>query len=327
MAVIAEAATFSTQGHLRPLDIQRDLLPVADLIELCFASTMDPDGQQYLNQMRRAARDASFLRWAPGASEHAAMPISGFIWEEDGRLVGNLSLIPLIKGGKRVYFIANVAVHPNYRSRGIARALTATALETIRSRRSPTAWLQVRQDNPYALKLYQSEGFIERARRNTWQLMPGGSTEQPQKLRGVAVSKRIAGDWEKQKAWLNENYPPEVAWNLPFNANSLRPSLWVDFIRFITGESTNHWAAHRNGQLLGTLSFEPTPSSSDNLWLAAPLEKEEEAIFCLMPEARYDLAPHRTLTLNYPAGRAEEAFISAGFKLHQTLIWMEITLG
>ena len=54
---------------------------VADLIELCFASTMDPDGEQYLRQMRSAARDASFLRWAPAAAERLGAPLSGYIWE------------------------------------------------------------------------------------------------------------------------------------------------------------------------------------------------------------------------------------------------------
>ncbi len=66
MAVMSETLAFTSVGHLRPLDVQRDLLAVADLIELCFASTMDADGEQYLRQMRRAARDINFFHWAPG---------------------------------------------------------------------------------------------------------------------------------------------------------------------------------------------------------------------------------------------------------------------
>ncbi len=323
MAVIAETASFTTPSHLRPLDVQRDLLAVADLIELCFASTMDADGEQYLRQLRHAARDASFLRWAPRAAERVAMPLSGFIWEEDGRLVGNLSLIPLNKQGKRVYFIANVAVHPDYRRRGIGRALTEAALDYIRRRHITTAWLQVRTDNPNALNLYLSEGFIERARRHTWQAVPGKQEGHVEKPGEISITNRNSSDWDVQKAWLNQNYPPEVAWNLPFNANSFKPSLITDLIRFISGETTHHWAARQNGRLLGALSFEPTPTSADNLWLAAPPSIEEEVILNLLPFALHNIAPFRPLTLNYPAGRAEEAFMAVGFKLHQTLIWME----
>ena len=328
MAVIAKTTSFSssTPSHLRPLDIQRDLLAVADLIELCFASTMDPDGEQYLLQMRRAAKDATFLRWAPAAIDRVAMPLGGYIWEEDNRVVGNLSLIPLNKQGRRVYFIANVAVHPDYRRRGIARALTEAALNYIRSRHVSSAWLQVRTDNPNALDLYQSEGFIEHARRQTWQIHPGRQEERLEKSRLVSITNRNWSDWEQQKIWLQQNYPPEVAWYLPFNANNLKPSLISDFIRFISGEAIHHWAARRNGRLLGTLSFEPTATSTDNLWLAALPSTDEEAISSLLPVALHDLAPFRPLSLNYPAGRAEDAFISVGFAIHQTLIWMEANL-
>ncbi len=326
MAVIAETASYSSSSHIRPLDIQRDLLAVADLIELCFASTMDPDGEQYLHQMRRAARDVNFLRWAPAATERASMPLSGYIWEEDGRLVGNLSLIPLTKQGKRVYFIANVAVHPEYRRRGIARALTEASLDYIRNRHVTHAWLQVRTDNPNAHNLYLSEGFIERARRSTWQAVPGKQKIQPDSPSGIVISRRYSFDWELQKYWLSQNYPPEIAWNLPFNANGFKPSLISEFFRFITGETARHWSARRNGRLVGTLTYEPTTTASDNIWLAAPPSLEDEVILALLPRVLNDLAPYRPLALNYPAGRGEDAFTAAGFKAHQTLIWMEAAL-
>ena len=68
-----------------------------------------------------------------------------------GRIVGNLSLIPFVRRGHVVYLIANVAVHPDYRRRGIARQLTQTALDYLRQRGVSSAWLQVRDDNPVGL--------------------------------------------------------------------------------------------------------------------------------------------------------------------------------
>src|SRR4030065_1349792 len=95
------------QGHLRRLDMRRDLEKIADLVELCFYNTLDPEGKQYLKEMRRAAQNASWLAWMSSMIEEAPMPPSGYVWEEDGQLVGNLSLIPISVKGKRGYMIPN----------------------------------------------------------------------------------------------------------------------------------------------------------------------------------------------------------------------------
>ncbi len=86
--------------------------------------------------------------------------------------------------------------------------------------------------------------------------------------------------------------------------------------------------ACKNGEAIGFVSWEPMRSSSDALWLAAPPEHEEEAILALLPYARAALAGRRRpLSVNYPAGRANAAFLQAGFMHHQTLVWMTASLG
>jgi len=64
MASITVQANIPEIGPIRPLSILRDLPQVADLIELCFALTIDDEGQSYLQQMRRASHNNDFLRWA-----------------------------------------------------------------------------------------------------------------------------------------------------------------------------------------------------------------------------------------------------------------------
>ena len=92
-------ASITVQAHvpeispIRPLSILRDLPQVADLIELCFALTMDEEGQSYLQQMRRASHNNEFLRWAGKVADSTSLPLSGFGWEENGRIVGNASLV------------------------------------------------------------------------------------------------------------------------------------------------------------------------------------------------------------------------------------------
>src|SRR5215207_4727936 len=158
--------------NIRPLNMLRDLPAVADLIELCFSSTMDNEGQRYLTDMRRASHDDSFLNWASHMAETASLPLAGYIWEQDGRIVGNASLIPFRNHGRRIYLIANVATHPDYRRRGIGRALTERVMKQARDKRASAIWLHVRDDNPGAILLYQGLGFQEIARRTTWQATP-----------------------------------------------------------------------------------------------------------------------------------------------------------
>ncbi len=314
-------------SHVRLLDVRRDLLPVADLIETCFSATLDQDGRDYLRHIRKAAADPALVRWLPGRGERASTPLFGYVWEQDGRLVGNLSLIPIYKGGRWVYMIANVAVHPDYRRRGIARELTLRALEHIRQHRVQTAWLQVRDDNAAAYHLYQSIGFIERSRRSTWMAPPSAQCDP---LPGVQVTPRRAEDWPLQLKWLNELYPLETTWNMSFNAARFSPHWLNQLWQWLNGDQQMHWSARKGGngsgpaQLLGVISWEPVRGYSDMLWAATSPEDENEALPALLPHAQRALLPRRRpVSVNYPYGRAMSAFLDCGFSLQNTLIWME----
>jgi predicted N-acetyltransferase YhbS len=128
MSSITLTARAKSHPNLRAINVLRDLPEVADLIELCFFNTMDGEGQRYVRDMRRAGHDDSFLKWASRAAESTSLPLSGYVWEENGRIVGNASLVPFRHQKKRIYLIANVAVHPDYRRKGIARAVTERAM-------------------------------------------------------------------------------------------------------------------------------------------------------------------------------------------------------
>lgn len=311
----------SIAGHLRPFDLRRDLARVADLVEICFADTLDPDGERYLQNMRAASRNASFLSWA---AEWASAPLTGFVWEEDGRLVGNASLIPYTIQGRRQFLIANVAVHPDYRRRGIARALTARAMEQAIKKGSPSAWLHVRENNDAAIRLYQSLGFVERARRTTWY----SSRELPSAAPppGILFTIRRSSDWPRQEGWLRRSYPPELTWHLSISPGMLHPGPLGFFRRMLNGSYVQQWSAIHNGRLLGVLSWQATTSYANALWLAAPAEAESTAAFALLLYARQHLSPRRPLSLDYPAHRIDPSIHAAGFYPQQTLVWMQASL-
>src|SRR5215212_6808227 len=200
MSSISIPVKVNDYPYIRPLNVLRDLPAVADLIELCFSSTMDNDGQRYLSDMRRASRDDSFLSWASHMTETAAMPLMGYVWEQDGRIVGNASLIPFRTKGKRIYLVANVATHPDYRRRGIGRALTERVMKQARDKRASAIWLHVRDDNPGAILLYQGLGFREIARRTTWQATPNSRLSYPET--DIKIVSRQPRFWALQQGWL-----------------------------------------------------------------------------------------------------------------------------
>ena len=322
MTAIAQAARASQEMHLRPLNPRRDLSRIADLIELCFAENLSADGRQYLRHMRRVAHGFS-NRWFDSAPL-SFLSSEGFVWEDENkRIVGNISLIPFIRRGRPIYLIANVAVHPNYRRRGIAQALTLAALNQARKRLAGAVWLQVRANNPGAIHLYKKNGFMEQARRTTWLRNPGDPKIQPT-TNGVRMTTRKARHWKQQQEWLHKNYPNEIFWYWPVSRSAFRPGILGAFNRFFSETRMHHWSAERKNRWLGTLTWRAARTYADQLWLAAPPETEDIVLQTLLPRIHWRGRKRHPLSLDLPAGRAVNALQEAGFKEEHTLIWMSL---
>lgn len=322
MAAISETiAPAARQEHLRPFDIRRDLREVADLVELCFAETLDPDGRDYLARLRSTARSSS---WVGRARGWANAPMSGFVWQEDGQIVGNASLIPYLLQGQRCYLIANVAVHPDYRLRGIGRVLTEKSIEFARNKHAPAAWLHVREDNPAARNLYLSLGFQEKAMRTTWVANPDHIP--PGNASGIQITTLKNRYWTVMKEWLRRSYPDELAWHSWFRLNNLRPG-WLGVIsRFLNNAYVIQWAALRQGRLAAGAAWQSTWPYANAIWLAAPERGADEAVQFLLQHIRRSSPTRRAVALEYPAGRYAEAIQEAGFREQQTLVWMKLKL-
>jgi ribosomal protein S18 acetylase RimI-like enzyme len=310
--------------HIRPINPHNDITTIANLIELCFGSTMDADGWEYLRQLRRVANNRASIRYVLGSNERVGFPLHGYVWVEDNRIIGNVSLTPYFRKGTWRYLIANVAVDPDFRRHGIARALTRCAVEHARVHGVDAVWLQVRSDNPGAIHLYETEGFVERARRTTWQTNYGIPSRR-ELTPNSRILPRSSSDWPQQAAWLSWAYPPEVSWNINFDLEQFSPDLWSSFVRFIKNEDMRHWVIHCQGRLQAAISWEPTLHLNDHLWLAAAADADPEFITTLLVHVRRELGDHHTLAVNYPSGHADDSFWNAGFAALHTLIWMENT--
>jgi len=309
--------------HLRPVDTRKDLPEIADLIELCFASTMDADGREYIRQIRRMAFESRGINLPIPGARPISVPIQGYVWLENNRIVGNLTLIPYFKNGRVVYMIANVAVHPEFRRHGIARQLTQQGMNHARDHGAAAVWLQVRDDNRGAESLYLSLGFLERARRTNWSFDPAGQSTLPLPHL-VTIRQRTTNDWHMQRRWLQEVYPPEIAWNLPFQIDRVQPGLWRNLLRWMNGERMEHWSAWLGDRLLGAAAWEPGNVITDVIWLATNPLDEDLAAQSLLTHARRIIPRNRPVTVNFPAGIADEGIQAAGFRANNTLIWMEV---
>ncbi len=311
------------RGFLRPIDPRRDLAGIADLVELCFRETLDPDGKSYLKQMRSAARASRLFSWTLDLPDQTPdLPVTGYVWEVDGRVVGNLSIIQFKYQRQRLSLIANVAVHPDYRRMGIGRQLTATALNYLQRHGSQTAWLQVRSDNPGAIHLYESLGFQERTRRTTWYNLP----EMPFSAapNGLQIGPRKALEWPQQRQWLAEVYPDAYSWHLALDWQALDASWRGAVYRVFTLTFPRHWAVHQDGSLLGSVTWLEADGFADSLFLAVPANVSPGVVQALLNQVRRDIPRRKHLTLNCPADLAPEAIQAAGFYAQQTLLWMEI---
>jgi N-acetylglutamate synthase-like GNAT family acetyltransferase len=264
-------------------------------------------------------------------TETASLPLTGFVWEEDGRIVGNASLIPFRDKGRRIYLIANIAVHPDFRRRGIARTLTRRAMKHGWSKKATALWLHVRDDNPGAIKLYNDLEFQEIARRTTWVAKPDPHIFQPSSE--IQVVSRHPRFWSQQQDWLRRLHPDSLNWYHHFNPNSLRPGLLNWLYMLFVDMNIKQWAAVRRDKLLATLSWAPYGGRSEGLILATPPATQtsyakddaapvSEALTQLLIHARRMLSNYTRLSIEHPAGEMTEAFLASGFAERRTLLWM-----
>lgn len=148
----------ATLSGIRPFDIARDLRPVAELIADAFAQELDSHSNAALREMRIMSHIGGVLKLLNRSTGEFDDIFGGFVWLEQGQVVGNITVQRADRGSGR-WQIANVAVAPAFRGRGISRQLMARALEHIHENGGRWAVLQVYERNVIALTLYERMGF------------------------------------------------------------------------------------------------------------------------------------------------------------------------
>jgi ribosomal-protein-alanine N-acetyltransferase len=296
---------------------------LADLIETAFGERLDDSGQRMIREMRLLGKSGwpgwLLSRWLlpPAANPY------GFVWEADGQVVGNASLLPVEHFFHR-WVIANVAVAPAYRGQGIAGRLVDASTEFAQRKGARQLILQVDADNERALRLYQHRGFEQTTTRTVWTA--------PTTPRGLdlietgPVRKRQAGEWRSQWALAKRLHPEGVIWPYPTVSSIFRPS---GAQRWLSVGPNRHWVWIDDHRLVGSVSLRL--SSQPGVWRIVLLVEPEfrgcvEA--ALLSAALMDFRnTHWGYMLEYPHDGAKKTLSEIGFHAQRTLTWMSKHLG
>lgn len=313
-------------SQIRPLKIPQDLNVVADLIEDSFSLQKDVDGQAFLKQMRQAARFSNYFGITSNWPDSIPMNPGGFVWDEDGKIIGNVSIIPFSHLGQKIFLIANVAVQPVHRRKGIARALTHHAITYLSGLGQSQIWLQVNQENQGAVGLYHQLGFEDQCCRSSWHYLSGNERNSNAESHDQAtLRRRNQRDWQLQKDWLMRMYPERIIWHFPVRFQDFAPESFWDPERWFEILKLRHWVVCVEDAPIGFMTWQKTESFADTLWVAPdPNLDENNTILSMLQALPARVGNNRPLAVDVPYGRGVEALQTAGFSFVRTLIWMKL---
>lgn len=320
-AAVAAGKPFSHRG-IRPIEPRRDMAALAGLIERAFSDRLDASGRRMIMGLKMFARAGS-LGWLVGRwfLPPAAYP-QGYVWEEDGEVVGNASLLP-VSGFQQRWVMANVVVKPEYQRQGIARELILASIEHARRSGGERIILQVDRDNKEARTLYENLEFKTLSTRTTW--LRKGNGEWPHAGTQGQVQPRTNSEWRVHWALVKRLHPEGLLWPFPAVASMFRPSGFENL--FGLGKP-KHWVWQESGKLAGAVSIRPELERR-LLRLMMVVEPEwrgeiESSLLCRAMQESAALAGN--FILDYPADVAREKIETLGFKAVRELTWMGMKL-
>lgn len=235
-----------------PFDPSRDLGAVARLLEEAFREENAMRFSQ-VPLMRELGIFAWMLNYSPAFPEN----ISGFVWAENGKIVGNLTLTR-DEGWTDRYFISNVAVQRDYRRHGIARQLMRAALDELRAHSARWVLLNVRPNNQGAIALYTELGFQEIEMRGDWQL-----SSQKRMLEGDLIPCLRPLRWSDRGAAVELIRATVSEKVKKLRKLELHPYwlYWEDRLTeiisdFFIGQRTRRWGLERDGKLAALVTIQ-----------------------------------------------------------------------
>ncbi len=316
---------------LRPVDPSRDMGQVAALMEEAFADSLTRQSREALREMKITSCFGPFLwlldRTSPGFHE----TFRGFVWVEEGRVVGNVNVGRLSPYSLR-WLISNVAVRPDYQGQGIAHHLVQAAIDLARESGGKWVILQVHTDNAPARRLYQHLGFEQIAAVTELHLervRPIASTESP------GLRERRHSEWRKEYELALATTSKGDEWLNPVRLHDFmvgpdeRFSKWLS--NLMAGRREHRLAVEEGDRFIATLTVQASRWRGEHrLKLVIHPDYRGQLEEMLVTKALSILGsyPERGVAVSHPAEHQEaiEALRLCGFTEKRTLAQMRLAL-
>jgi ribosomal protein S18 acetylase RimI-like enzyme len=326
-------ARASPDENIRPFLIHQDLAQLASLIELAFRPELERVGDRIPAEMRRLARAGPLLRLLDTSHGPLSSLMGGYVWVANGQLVGNVTLTQE-SSRRNLWSIGNVAVHPDFRGRGIARRLMGVALQEAGDRGARVIVLEVNTDNTAAQQLYRGLGFEVYETVEELSL-PAHSWPKATALPSLPLRKRRPDDWEALYNLVRTATPTEAQKVRPVSVSHFRMGIDLRFARWLD-DLTNRrrrtdWVLEKKTQVVAWLQLTGQYRRETHR-LQITVHPESRGMFedQMLTAGLYRLSrfPVAEVVSRVPTSHpeAQQAYHSAGFRAVRVLDQMRLDL-
>jgi len=322
--VITVPAIERPENGPRPINLNKDIPQVLELLQLAFGESLDEEGRRILQgQTAVTGQPAILYRFNPMSSRLSR----GYVWEQDGRIVGNITLLNTNVNGR--FLIVNVAVHPDYRRQGIARMLMNTSKEHVHQQKGREILLQVDKDNIHAINLYHELDYKTIGTMTSWTARAGRAHPI---LSHADVPIRELKSNESQAAYELDilALPRNLNWPEPIPKNTYQFSIWRRLSNFINARQHETWITTDDRYLTGSVSLWSEWGRTHHLTLRVhPKWKgklERPLLAKILRQLPY--IPRRNVRIDHPYDDelTTNLLTEANFKPRRTLTYMRLDL-
>jgi GNAT superfamily N-acetyltransferase len=310
--------------------MSKDAAQVLGLMRVAFGPSLDAEGRDRLDQSVSASQQPWFGLPALGVKRIEP----GFVWVESGRIVGNVTLLTTRQPGR--YLVVNVAVHPEYRRRGIARALMQAVMDTVHAHHGRVILLQVEHRNEPALNLYRHLGFAIIGDVTSWKAsysrlrqlpFPVGDRG-PDRVGAFILRPLLGHEWRQAYIADEEAMHPDLDWPQPIDLYAYRQGLWRSFLSLLQARQQETWVivdvARSRLLALGNIQSEWGSAHQLRLRVSPAMAGQLERPLLAKLIRRLAFHASRSVRIEHPA--ADELTSSllqeAGFRVTRTLTTM-----
>lgn len=311
---------------LRPVDLSRDLSQIVNLLRAVFGESMEAEEREWLGDASVGGVNQVLYRFNPSAARLA----NGFVWQAEGRIVGNVTLLPTKIWDR--FLVANVAVYPEYRRRGIARALMEAVTDAVRARRGRVILLQVVKNNQPAIDLYRRLGYHAIGNMTTWHASASRLRQIPSADGGAEATpvRPLPGHlWRAAYQLDTACVGADLNWPEPIPPDVYHRTWWRRAGDFLNGRQVETWTTtDQGGRLCGlaTISSEFGRSHLVSVRVDERWAERHERLLVAKVLRRLNYLPRRNVRIDHPdSDEVMNALLrEANFTVQRTLTHMRL---